>query len=294
MLHYQASSDTAHCRLQAALSSGLQPETSPPSQHGSSTTPAVVARALLRCARVAPNSLDRKNRSRSRAARTLCAFAGALAIAACAPRRHPGPNDAYRDPRVSAAVWNHYFEDDGRGEIYQQRHAIVRLAAVKPGMRVADVGAGTGLFSMLLSDAVGPDGVVYAEEIVDRFSRYIAERAEHEKRPNVVSVLGTETGIGLPPHSVDLAFLCDVYHHFDHPAPMLASIRNALRDDGELFVVDFIRETGRSPEWVFEHVRASEATVKQEIERAGFVLLAADHEFRDSYALRFRRGGTVD
>ena len=116
---------------------------------------------------------------------------------------------------------------------------------------------------MLLGDAVGPDGVVYAEEVVDRFSRYIAERAEHEKRTNVVSVLGTETGIGLPPRSVDLAFLCDVYHHFDRPNAMLASIRGALRDGGELFVVDFIREPGRSPEWVFEHVRASEATVTQ-------------------------------
>ncbi len=221
----------------------------------------------------------------------LCVLAATVLLAACAPRRHPGPNDAYRDPRVSAAVWNHFFEDDGRGEIYQQRQAIMKLAAVKPGMRVADVGAGTGVFSMLLSDAVGPDGVIYAEEIVDRFSRYIAERAEHEKRNNIVSVLGTEHGIGLPPRSIDLAFLCDVYHHFEQPTPMLASIREALRDGGELFVVDFIREPGRSPEWVFEHVRASEKTVSDEVTAAGFVLSAANHDFRDSYALRFRRAG---
>jgi predicted methyltransferase len=190
---------------------------------------------------------------------------------------------------VSAAVWNHYFEDDGRGEIYLQRRAIVKLAAARPGGRIVDVGAGTGVFSMLLSDAVGPDGVVFAEEVVDRFSSYIAERAEHERRTNVVSVLGTETGIGLPPRSVDLAFLCDVYHHFDHPAEMLASIRSALRDGGELFLVDFIREPGRSPDWVFEHVRASEATVTREIVAAGFMLIGADHSFHESYALRFRR-----
>lgn len=221
--------------------------------------------------------------------RFLCLLAGAVLFASCTPHRHPGPNDAYRDPRVSAAVWNHYFEDEGRGEIYQQRRAILKLAAAKRGMRVADVGAGTGVFSMLLSDAVGADGVVYAEEVVDRFSRYIAERAEHERRSNVVSVLGTETSVGLPPGSIDLAFLCDVYHHFDKPAPMLASIRSALRDGGELFVVDFIREPGRSPGWVFEHVRAAESTVTKEISAAGFVLSAADHGFHDSYALRFRR-----
>jgi predicted methyltransferase len=222
---------------------------------------------------------------------SLCCALVSVALASCAPRRHPGPNDAYRDPRVSAAVWNHFFEDDGRGEIYRQRHAIVKLAAAKPGMRVADVGAGTGVFSVLLSDAVGPDGIIYAEEVVDRFSRYIAERAQHERRANIVSVLGTETGVGLPPGSVDLAFLCDVYHHFDRPTEMLASIRRALRDDGELFVVDFIREPGHSPDWVFEHVRASEATVTREILAAGFTLVAANHEFHDSYALRFRRVG---
>jgi len=222
--------------------------------------------------------------------RISCALA-ALAATSCAPRRHPGPNDAYRDPRVSAAVWNHFFEDDGRGEIYTQRYAIVKLAAVKPGMRVADVGAGTGVFSMLLSDAVGPDGVVYAEEVVDRFARYTAERAQRERRANVASVLDTETGLGLPPQSVDLAFLCDVYHHFDQPQAMLASIRSALRDGGELFLVDFIREPGRSPDWVFEHVRASEATVTREILSAGFTLVAAHHDFNDSYALRFRRAG---
>jgi predicted methyltransferase len=199
-----------------------------------------------------------------------------------------GPNDAYQDPRVSAEVWHHYFEDEGRGEIYQKRDAILKLAAVKPGMSVADVGAGTGLFSMMLADAVGPTGRVYAEEVVERFSRYIAERAARERRANVVSVVGTETGIGLPPESIDLAFLCDVYHHFDHPAEMLASIRQALRERGELSIVDFRREAGRSPAWVFEHVRADETAVIREVEAAGFVLIVADHSLADSYALRFR------
>ena len=78
------------------------------------------------------------------------------------------------------------------------------MAAVKPGMAVADVGAGTGLFTMMLSDAVGPQGRVYAEEVIDRFSRYLAERAVREGRANVVSVVGTERSVGLPPASIDL------------------------------------------------------------------------------------------
>ena len=178
----------------------------------------------------------------------LCILAtSGLATAGCARHRPSGPNDAYRDPRVSADTWNHYFEDQGRGEIFQKRDAILRLAGIGPGMSVVDVGAGTGLFSMMLGDAVGPSGRVYAEEVVDRFSRYIAERAARERRTNVISVAGTETGIGLPAQMVDVAFLCDVYHHFDRPAEMLGSIRRALRDRGQLFLVDFRREVGRSP-----------------------------------------------
>jgi predicted methyltransferase len=217
------------------------------------------------------------------------AIAAAL-LGGCHARRAPGPNDAYRDPRVSAEAWHHMFEDDGRGEIYQRRQRILELAAARPGMQVADIGAGTGLFSMMLSDVVGPGGRVYAEEVMEKFSRYIAERAERERRRNVVSVIGTEWGIGLPPASIDLAFVCDVYHHFDHPREMLASIHRALRDGGELFVVDFKRVPGESPAWVFEHVRAGDEAVIREIEQAGFVSLVVDRSsLNDSYVLRFRR-----
>jgi predicted methyltransferase len=203
-------------------------------------------------------------------------------------RRRIGPNDPYRDPRVTAESWRKLFEGDER-EIYRKRDLVVQLAAPKPGMVIADVGAGTGLFTMMLSDAVGEGGRVYAEEVVDKFSRFIAERAAREKRENVVSVVGTETGIGLPRASIDLAFACDVYHHFDHPREMLNSIRNALRVEGELFLVDFSREPGQSPPWILEHVRAGEADVVREIESAGFVLLSRDHTLGVNYVLRFRR-----
>lgn len=203
-------------------------------------------------------------------------------------RRAPGPNEAYLDPSVSADAWNRLFETEQR-QIYVERAPIMRLADVRPKTRVADVGAGTGLFSMLLSDAVGDGGVVYAEDVMEKFSAFVAARAAREGRTNVVSVVGTETGIGLPAASIDLAFLCDVYHHFDHPKEMLASIRRALRPNGQLFVVDYRREVGRSPPWLLAHVRAGEAEVAKEIEAAGFTLVFRDESLRDSYALRFRR-----
>jgi predicted methyltransferase len=214
-------------------------------------------------------------------------IAFALSGVGCA-RRRVGPNDAYQDPRVAAESWRQLFEGQER-EIYRKRDLIMKLASPKTGMTIVDVGAGTGLFTMMLSDAVGERGRVYAEEVNDKFSRFVAERAARERRGNVVSVVGTETGIGLPPGSVDLAFACDVYHHFDHPQEMLASIHRALRADGALFLVDFSREPGQSPTWILEHVRAGEAQVIREIESAGFVLLSADHTIGINYALRFRR-----
>jgi predicted methyltransferase len=219
----------------------------------------------------------------------LCLLAALLAAACLRRGPPPGPNDAYRDPRMGAEAWRHFFEDPGRGEIYLARDRILALAAPKPGMAVVDVGAGTGLFSMMLAAAVGPGGRVYAEEVEAKFAGYVAARALAEGHDNVVSVMGTELGVGLPPASVDLAFLCDVYHHFDHPAEMLASIRRALRPGGELFLVDFRREPGKMSPALLQHVRADEATVAREIAAAGFVPISADHSLQDSYALRFRR-----
>ena len=124
---------------------------------------------------------------------------------------------------------------------------------------------------------------------METFGGFIAARAAREGRANVVSVMGTETGIGLPTASIDVAFLCDVYHHFDHPKEMLASIRRALRPNGRIFLVDYRREAGQSPAWLLEHVRAGESDVAREVEASGFTLVSRDESLRDSYALTFRR-----
>jgi predicted methyltransferase len=89
---------------------------------------------------------------------------------------------------------------------------------------------------------------------------------------------------------VDLVFVCDTYHHFEHPRQTLASIRRALRPDGSLVVVDYRREPGKSAAWVVEHVRAGQEAVTAEIEAAGFVKDATAVPLRlgESYFLRFK------
>jgi ubiquinone/menaquinone biosynthesis C-methylase UbiE len=155
---------------------------------------------------------------------------------------------------------------------------------------VADVGAGTGLFVPMLARAVGPRGEVLAVDIVPDFLAHIDERATAAGLTNVSTVLCTERSVELARESVDLAFLCDVYHHFEYPADTLASLHRALQPGGTLAVIEFDRVEGESSDWILEHVRAGKDVFTAEIEAAGFELLEeVDLGMEDTYYLRFRK-----
>ena len=179
----------------------------------------------------------------------------------------PGVNDAYKNPDVDQ--WIERFERAGR-KIYEHREKIVADLDVKPGSVIADIGAGTGFLALLLARAVGPDGEVIAVDLVPEFLELIDKRAAEEGIANIATLQSRERSSGLPPSSIDLAFVCDVYHHFEYPRAMLESIHSALRPDGELVVIDFDRVEGKSREWVLDHVRAGRDAVMAEILTAGF------------------------
>lgn len=182
----------------------------------------------------------------------------------------PGINDEYRDADVPK--WQGRFETEGR-EVYRARHEIVAALGLAGGERLADIGAGTGLFTLLLARAVGPDGSVYAVDIVPEFLEHIRDRASAERVSNVQTWgRATERSAALPPASLDVVFICDTYHHFEYPVSMLDSLRAALRPGGRLVVVDFERIPGVSREWVLNHVRAGKPEVIAEITAAGFEL----------------------
>lgn len=204
------------------------------------------------------------------------------------PSVQPGANDNYLDPALDVAEWQRRFESDGR-DIFDRRQDIVKLTGLRPGMAVADVGAGTGLFTLLFADAVGSTGKVYAIDIARPFVELITRRARERGLTQVVPVLSGERSIELPEGSIDVAFLCDVYHHLEYPQSVLASIRRALRPGGTLLLIDMHREPGRSRPWVLEHVRAGEAVFVQEIEAAGFRRLSRHDLLRDNYVVRFAR-----
>jgi len=198
-------------------------------------------------------------------------------------------NKPYRELKVQEVdSWVDRFERESR-EIYAARNGIADAVGLKPGDRVADVGCGTGLFEPLFSLAVGPAGRVVAVDIAPLFLDHVRQRAREEALWNVTTLLGDERSTNLPPASCDVVFLCDTYHHFVQPQETLASIRAALVPGGRLVVVDFRKVAGVSSEFVMGHVRADEATVRGEIEAAGFVQARREEFLKENWFLEFRR-----
>ncbi len=202
----------------------------------------------------------------------------------------PGVNRSFLSPDLDVARYTEVFEGESR-EIFRARYKILAQLDLTPGMAVADVGAGTGLFVGPLSRRVRPGGVVYALEIAPAFLDHLRARVEREALQGVEVLRSRPRSLPLRAASLDLALLVDTYHHFEFPRSMLASLYATLRPGGALVVVDFEREPGVSRQWVLDHVRAGRPTVIAEIVAAGFELEAelAVPGLEENYALRFRR-----
>ena len=200
----------------------------------------------------------------------------------------PSINAPFRKAKVQDFVKR--FETDDR-EVFVKRHEITKALGLKRGMAVADVGAGTGLFTRLFAELVGPEGRVYAVDISKEFLDYIAAQAKAKGQAQVVTVRGTQNSTNLPAGSVDLVFLCDVYHHLEDHEKILSSIHQALRPGGSLVLVEFDRVEGKSSDFVLKHIRAGQAEFRREIESAGFESVATPPgpKLRENFFARFTR-----
>ena len=200
---------------------------------------------------------------------------------------NPGINESYLDPNLSAIKWVERFEREGR-EVYDNRQAIIEAIGIKNGMSVADIGTGTGLFVPLLLEKAGSEGHLFAVDIVPDFLARVSEQATKNGWKNLTPVLCSERSVDLPPNSIDVAFICDVYHHFEYPFDSLASLRKALRSKGQLILVDFERIPGESDEWILNHMRAGQETFEAEIEKSGFAKVEEiEGLLKDNYMIRF-------
>ena len=199
----------------------------------------------------------------------------------------PGINDTFRDPNVKE--FQGRFEVESR-EVFARRKEIVAAVGLKPGMSIADVGAGTGLFTRLFAETVGPKGQVVAVDISRKFLDHIAATSREKGQPQVTTVLAKPDSTELPPTSVDMAFICDTYHHFEFPLKTMASLQKALRPGGRVVVIDFKRVPGTSTDWVLNHVRAGQEVFEAEIVQAGFRKVEEKSELlKENYVLVFEK-----
>ena len=121
--------------------------------------------------------------------------------------------------------------------------------------------------------------------------KHIVARAEQEEQKNITAILSPENSVSLPPNSVDVAFICDTYHHFEFPRGTMKSLIRSLKRGGTVVVIDFERIEGVTRDWLFGHVRAGKQVFRKEIEDAGltFVEELKIDGFKENYFLRFRK-----
>ena len=198
---------------------------------------------------------------------------------------YPGINAPYR-ARGAARTWSRRFERDGR-EVHDHQAKIVAALGLRPGMAVADVGAGTGLFTLAFAKALGPTGTVYAVDLIPEFLAHIRARLQKAGIDHVQLVQASDRSSELPPASVDLVFMSDAYHHLEYPQHVLATLKAALRPGGTLWVIDFQRDASSDPA-LRKHVRAGRAEVLQELTQAGFELIRELPMLQENYILQLR------
>jgi len=198
----------------------------------------------------------------------------------------PGINKPFEDPDLKDFVKK--FEGESR-EIAVSAKEIVAACKIKPGMTVADVGAGTGLFTRKFASEVGEKGKVIAVDIAPTFLRHIEKTCEDAKIKNVETVVCDQFSTKLPKNSVDLVFICDTYHHFEFPQRTLQSIHDALRPGGRVILIDFHRIEGKSSAFVMGHVRAGQEVFVREIKSAGFKVVGEEKFLKENYFVQFEK-----
>jgi ubiquinone/menaquinone biosynthesis C-methylase UbiE len=159
-----------------------------------------------------------------------------------------------------------------RGEREQEEAPSKAIDALdpKPGMVVADIGAGSGYYTERLSHRVGPSGRVYATDIQPGMIQLLERRVKDRGLANVTTVLGAMDDPRLPPQAIDLAIMVDVYHELQEPQVFLQRLKGAFKRGGRLVLLEFRKEDPKIP--ILEVHKMSVAEVKQELEAEGYAL----------------------
>jgi predicted methyltransferase len=230
-----------------------------------------------------------------------------LAFALSAPAAEPAPG---RYAAVSASP-------DGIGKVYAGREIarvmsfhgaewlerperaeeerpelLLSVLELKPGMTVADIGAGTGYYSWRMAQRVGAGGTVYAVDIQPEMIKLLEQQMSRRAAANVKAVLGTPTDPGLPPAGIDLALMVDVYHELEYPHEMLAAIVRALKPGGRLVFVEFRAGDASVPIKALHTMTEAQVREEAAVHALDWVKTVRDLPWQNAVVFRKSRAGT--
>lgn len=185
------------------------------------------------------------------------------------------------------AAWAAEFDSPERAA-WQKPDAVLDSLALAPETIVADLGAGTGYFALRFASRVS-SGKVYAVDIEPSMVAWLGERARERGLANLVAVQGEAHDPALP-EAVDLAFMCNVFHHLADPQRYFAGVATKLRPGGRVVIVDFEPDNPDDAPGPPKAMRMSADQVRAPMEAAGYRLVHADHELLPwQYVLVFER-----
>jgi ubiquinone/menaquinone biosynthesis C-methylase UbiE len=200
------------------------------------------------------------------------------------PKTDHGHDATVRHRFDDVDYWSSVFDDPKR-DTWQKPEVVIRFLGVTAGQKVADLGAGTGYFSVRLAKAVGATGRVYAVEIEPNLVEHIRERAEESGLGQLTAVLATPDDAKLPPGQIDLVLICDTWHHIDDRIRYLQRLARALRPSGRIAVVDY--KEGELPVGPPPAHKLSEKAVAEEFAGAGWTLESRYDALPYQYVLVF-------
>lgn len=192
---------------------------------------------------------------------------------------HGGGHDPLVHRFEHADQWVAEFDNPSR-DAWQHPADVIGAMAIKPGMTVVDLGAGTGYFEPWLSKAVGDTGTVLALDIEPDMVRYLNERVAREKLSNVRPAVVPMGEPKFPISPVDRVLIVDTWHHIPERAAYVAKLRDGVREGGQVYVVDFTLEAKHGPP--AKH-RLSADQVVQELKAGGFSAQISPTQLPEQY-----------
>jgi len=227
-------------------------------------------------------------------------------LAACSPQRcpavaqelsHSGAGNRAAEPALGA---EHIEEHEGHRDPasyiemlerpdragYQKPEEVVAALELRAGDAVADIGAGSGYFTVRLARAVGPGGRVYAEDVWEAMVGHLKARKTREGLDNVEVVLGSPADPKLPHRALDMAFICNTWHHIADRPRFLENLRFALKPKGRIVIIDY--KASKTPVGPPLKMRVPRAQVVSDLAAAGFSLVSEPDILPYQYFLIFR------